>query len=410
MTDVAVVGAGVAGLSAAAALRAAGLEVALLEARDRIGGRAWTERPALLGGAPFDHGASWLHVAERNPLAHLARERGEALIDSDARRQRRIYVGSRPATPGEIGAYDACWDRVEHLAPAEETTLARLLDPLAPDPWLATIETWEGPTIEAADADALSATDWHANQLDGGNLRLPGGIGDFVARHLATPATLGCPVGALHADGPGVVLDTARGTLRARAAIVTVSTGVLGRLRMALPPGVQDALHGLPMGLLSKVALRAAGPGRLGLPQDASVVRRVEARGAPAMSMIAWPDGQDHVIGFMGGRTAWDRRRPGDAEAFARDLLADLFGTEGRGFAPGAVCTGWGDDPYALGSYAYARPGCVGARATMAASCIAGRIRFAGEAYRTDGLAGTVAGAWLSGQDAAARTLAALRP
>lgn len=410
MTDVAVVGAGVAGLSAARALRAAGLDVALLEARDRIGGRAWTDRPPALGGAPFDHGASWLHVADRNPLATLARDAGETLIDSDAHRNRRVFVGQRPATAAEEAAFDACWEHVEALRPTAECSLARLLDPLAADPWLPTVETWEGAIIEAADAVELSALDWHLNQLDGANLRLPGGVGDLVARHLATPATLSCPVGAIDTSGPGVRLETPRGTVRARACIVTVSTGVLARLPLRLPAAVQDALHGLPMGLLSKVALRAAGPGRLGLPPNSSVQRRVESRGAPALSVFAWPDNHDHVIGFMGGSTAWDRLRPADAEAFLRAWLHDLFGAEADTFAPGAVCTAWGDDPWSGGSYAYARPGHAAARGAMAEACIDDRLWFAGEAYRTDGLAGTVAGAWLSGQDAAAKVLASFRP
>ena len=408
MTDVVVVGAGVAGLSAAAALRAAGLDVALLEARGRIGGRAYTERPAQLGGAPFDHGASWLHVAERNPLADLARAQGEALIDSDAHRQRRVFVGNRPATADEVDAFDRCWERVDRLVPADDTSLARVLDPLVADPWLATVETWESSIIEAADADALSAFDWHANQLDGTNLRLPGGVGDFVARRLRTEATLNCPVRRIDSRGRGVAVDTDRGTLHARACVVTVSTGVLGTLRMALPPAVQDALHGLPMGLLSKVALQMDGPERLGMPVNASITRRVEARGAPAMSVFAWPDGHGHIVAFMGGRTAWDRLDPADAEAFAREWLAGVFGSACRGFAPGAVVTGWGNDPFALGAYAYARPGHAGARGAMAEACVDGHVWFAGEAYRTDGLAGTVAGAWLSGQDAANKVVISL--
>jgi monoamine oxidase len=94
---VVVVGAGVAGLSAARRLAEHGVPVRLLEAADRVGGRAWTTRPDILGGAPFDHGATWLHAARRNPLVDLAQPE-DALRDSDAARTERLFVEGRPAT------------------------------------------------------------------------------------------------------------------------------------------------------------------------------------------------------------------------------------------------------------------------------------------------------------------------
>lgn len=73
-TDVVVIGAGAAGLAAARSLRRAGRRVIVLEARTRIGGRAFTDRTAL--GAPFDRGAHWLHSAEDNPFLAEARRLG----------------------------------------------------------------------------------------------------------------------------------------------------------------------------------------------------------------------------------------------------------------------------------------------------------------------------------------------
>ena len=73
---------------------------------------------------------------------------------------------------------------------------------------------------------------------------------------------------------------------------------------------------------------------------------------------------------------------------------------------PGAVVTGWGTDPLSLGAYAYARPGCADLRGALAQPLADGALAFAGEAWRTDGLAGTVAGAWLSGRDAAEAVMA----
>ncbi|HVB67920.1 MAG TPA: FAD-dependent oxidoreductase, partial [Acetobacteraceae bacterium] len=70
--DVVVIGAGLAGLGAAAALRQAGARAVVLEAAGRIGGRAHTVHAPELGGAWFDLGAIWFHNAEQNPLVPLA--------------------------------------------------------------------------------------------------------------------------------------------------------------------------------------------------------------------------------------------------------------------------------------------------------------------------------------------------
>ena len=91
--EIVIVGAGVAGLSAASRLRSLGARVALIEASNRIGGRAWTTRPATLGRQPFDHGAVWLHAADRNPLVALAERASVPLVDADRVRNGRTRVG-----------------------------------------------------------------------------------------------------------------------------------------------------------------------------------------------------------------------------------------------------------------------------------------------------------------------------
>src|SRR4051812_40905172 len=80
--DVVVIGAGLAGLGAATALRDLGRTCVILEASGRVGGRAWTTHPAELGGVWFDMGAVWLHDAEHNPLASIGRAAGDKLLRS----------------------------------------------------------------------------------------------------------------------------------------------------------------------------------------------------------------------------------------------------------------------------------------------------------------------------------------
>jgi monoamine oxidase len=414
--DVVVVGAGVAGLAAAASLRRAGARCLVLEAGMRVGGRAFTDHPAALGGAAFDHGASWLHAAERNPLVPLAQAAGIALGDTRGDWTRRVVIDGRPASGDEIAAYLDMRERFEATAGARaeagpDTSVDAAMAPLRGDPWLATVATWEASLIAAADPRDLSVQDWHLNELSGGNLRVGGGLGAMVTQVLAPMAgavRLHAPVRRIAWDRPGGAVEVAGdfGTLRARAVIVTVSTGVLRAGGITFAPALPDdrraALDGLPMGLLSKVALAWHGPDRLGMAPGTSLFRRLDDPAERAIFFSVWPLGQDHVVGFFGGRAAWALAAEGAAatEACARAELARLLDARTvEGFGP-AVVTNWGTDPAFLGAYAYARPGCLAARAAMDAP-VAERLWFAGEAWCMDGLAGTVGGAFLSGTRAA---------
>ena len=238
-TDVLIIGAGLAGLGAAAALRDAGRRSIVLEASGRAGGRAWTAYPAALGGVWFDMGAVWFHDAEHNPLAAIAQAAGDPVIRSDELRQTRMFIGDRLATQAELADYDAASSRYEAmaervLAAGADVPLAEIARRLRDDPWARTIEAWEGPVICAADAERFSARDWHRNALNGSNLVPDGGIGAFVLRRLTAGLDIrrDTPVTRVRWGGPGgrVSVETARGALSAGACIVTVSTGVLERI------------------------------------------------------------------------------------------------------------------------------------------------------------------------------------
>ena len=411
--DVVVVGAGAAGLAAAALLREAGLTVALIERGTRIGGRAFTDRPAALGGQTFDHGPQWLHAADRNPLIPLARAHGIAVHPDTPWDDRSLAMDppGRPASGDAHAAAEARWRQaVKRRLDGPDTSLAEAARAVADDPWMPTIEAWEGAIIAAGDADALSLHDWHANALEGGNYVAPGGLGSLVAACLDPGeggVDLGVRVTGVSAEPGGVRVTTERGTLRAGAALVTVSTGVLRAEAIAfspaLPNDVLAALDGLPMGLLSKIALRAAGAERLGLRPATGMFRRLETRGAAFLSTIFWADDSDLAVGFVGGRAAWQLAGcPDAAAAFMLDELAATLGHDVRRvFAPAFLATRWGEDPAFLGAYAYATPGNAGARAVLGRPLWDGRLMFAGEACATDGLAGTVAGAYLGGRHAA---------
>lgn len=416
MLDVAIVGAGAAGIAAARRCGELGLTCLVLEAGTRPGGRAYTESESL--GSPFDHGASWVHVAEHNPLTPFAAALGFTRHDGPRRQREFLLVGDRRATSGERRAHDAACDAWEAAAearaaiPGPDISIAAAVP--HEGPWAATASHWLGSIICGVEPERNSLRDYIDTGLDGENPQLAEGFGTLVA-WLAEgmPIRLRAPVHRIRA-GTAITVETATGPIEARACIVTVSTGVLAAGHIAfepgLPPAITAAIVGLPMALLSKIAFRG-GTG-LGLPPFARLGRQVEGPQDRPMSWMIAPFGHDQAIGFIGGEMAWDlaRQGPTAAEAAARADLARFFGAEAvaRAFPEPAVVTDWGENPLFLGAYTYARPGQAGARRVLAEAALAdGRLRFAGEACHTR-YAGTVGGAWASGTAVAEATAATL--
>ncbi|MCU0889195.1 MAG: FAD-dependent oxidoreductase [Rubritepida sp.] len=400
-SEVAIVGAGVAGIAAARALAEAGRSCVVLEAKERVGGRA---HACTTLGAVLDHGATWLHQADDNPLTRFVGPH----IDHDTVRERHLHLGERFATPAEVARYWRAHAAFEDAIAAAPFVPDRSVAEAAPQggPWDATIAHWLGSQINAAELTRISLEDYVKTDLDGPNLLPREGVGGLVARLAeGLPIRLGHPVTRLDWSGPGVVLEGPWGRLGAACAIVTVSTGVLAAggiaFTPALPAATQAAIAGLPMGLLTKFAFR--------LTRDVGIApfhtaRRAVGPAAPhPMSWVFRPFGEPLVFGFVGGARAWALAAEGAAatEAAARADFAAMFGDDGALGA--ALVTDWGTDPCFRGSYTHARPGHHAARAALAAPLGNGRLLLAGEACHSR-FAGTVAGAWLSGAAAAGLT------
>lgn len=406
--DVLVIGAGCAGIAAARELAARGRTCVVLEAGARVGGRAFTESASL--GLPFDHGASWLHQADDNPLAPLARALGLPLLDHDTLRDRRLFARGRFATAADraefAAAEDAFWTAID--AAARDGAPDRPADRAAPrgGRWDATIAHWEGAQICAAELHRMSLHDLAATALDGPNLILREGIGGLVARLAeGLPVRLGARVDRLHWGARGVVAEGAFGGLAARAAIVTASNGVLAAGGIGfdppLPEATQAAIHDLPMGLLTKVAFRADHPDAPDLPPFASLRRAVEAPDDRPMSFLSRLFHDPLLVGFCGGERAWEMLHDAPAlEAAARDEIAGIFGARAAAALGRATVTRWGEDPLFRGAYTHAVPGAQAARRVLGTPLADGRLGFAGEATHPR-FAATVAGAWLSGTQAA---------
>jgi monoamine oxidase len=264
--DVVIVGAGCAGLGAARRLRAAGATFTVVEAMNRIGGRAWTTVDDF--GVPFDIGCAWLHAADRNPFYPEAQAAGWTLQHHDMGLD-HLWFGKRKATAAEMADEKRAEAELAACIARHKGGSDRLSTVVEACHALRVSATFAGPMDFGADDDEISVTDFRsAADLDP-NYLTKEGYGALIHRWGAdVPVQLSTPVRRIRWDGPGVAVETDRGTLRARAAIVTVSTGVLAFEDIAFTPDLPDvhleAIFDLPMGLLTKVPLHIVGT-RLGL-------------------------------------------------------------------------------------------------------------------------------------------------
>jgi monoamine oxidase len=381
--DVVIIGAGSAGLQAAKRLGELGKSVVVIEARGRIGGRAYTDITTF--GVPLDFGCAWLHKADDNPYTPLARQWGYTLREHDASPE-ALYFGDRQmpaATRDELARVEkklaARMGKTGKRKDIAASTLVRrggiLEEALA---------TFHGPMSSAVDLDELSVMDYLNIGTDvAPNLLVKEGYGQLVAQFgKDIPVSLRTPARRIRYDGKGVEVETSEGTLRAKACIVTSSTGVLAaekiRFDPVLPLWKEEAIHGLPMGLLAKIPLQFTKP-EFWQEAFADVLR--ENPGKRDIYFLCWPFQFNLLVGFVGGDFAWELSAAGEAEAidFARNALRRMAGADAdRYFVKGAF-TQWAGDPWALGAYAAATPGNAKAREGLRRP-VADRVFFAGEA------------------------------
>ena len=406
--DVIIVGAGAAGLAAAKTCRERGLTFKLLEAMDRIGGRAHTSSQHF--GIPFDIGCAWIHAADRNPFFPEAQAASWTLHHHDMALD-HLWFGKRQATGAELEEMNRA-DAT--LAEALETWTGdddRLSAVTGRAHAMRAVATYSGPMDFGQDLDEISVEDFKRAACLDPNYFTKEGFGALVARWGSdVPVELSTPVTKIRHDGPWIVVESPRGTIRARHIIITVSTGVLAfgniEFEPELPPAYQQAFFDLPMGMLTKIPLEIKS-GRHGLNPFEDIL--IERPARHDIYFLAFPFDLDLMVGFVGGDFAWEMSVAGEAAArdFAIDRLAGILGNEVRHHIGRSMMTNWGAEPSVRGAYAAARPGKAGARDILAEP-LDRRIWFAGEAL-AGSLIQTCGGARLSGH-AVAERIATGRP
>ncbi len=407
--DIIIVGAGAAGIAAARRVAAAGQRFALLEAADHIGGRCVTDTETF--GVPFDLGAHWLYTPASDPLAKLAGGTGLDLYA--APRGQKLRVGPRAAREGELEDFLAALVRsnraIREAARGKADAAAARALPSNLRDWRQTVEFVLGPFHSSKDLTQISALDFSRSAERELADFCRRGLGTLLAKLAAgLPVQRSRPVRSIEWLKT-LQVETDKDLLRARAVIVTASTGVLasGKIKFVpeLPDRWRNAFAALSLGSYDHIGLELLG-NPFGLQADDLVFEKSSSNRTAAL--LARVSGTDlHVVSVGGafGRELSAQGRDAMA-AFAVEWLASIFGTDIKNKVGRSRATRWDAEPWILGASSAASPGNQDARRALTAP-LRERVWFAGEAAH-ETLYGTVGGAWESGARAAEAALRAI--
>jgi monoamine oxidase len=431
--DVVVIGAGAAGLAAARRLAERSLQVVVMEARDRVGGRVWTQEAGTAGpaelGAEFIHGRAGvtmrlLREAELQSAAigdqswvcdeggGLRRENVDFATSAGALLEKAAFLTHDES----VERYLQRFDGVEAMGAAVATARAFVEGFEAADPAIASVR---------AIADELqSGTDFTSSRPVGGYAPMFAYLHAAVMKAGAQIRLDACVRNVAWRRGEVRVEYVDREqtphAVRARAAIVTLPAGVLRTrgeggavsFEPALPAAKRTALEHIDMGCVVRVVLafrtafwEHACDGRY---RDGAFFR------CPGKEFMAYwtqlPRRGRSIVAWAGGPHAAALRGVSQSELVerARDGFAALFeaGELGRREFEWGGMHDWESDPFARGAYSYVTAGGADARAILATP-LDDALFFAGEATSLDGQGGTVNGALESGERAAGEVVAA---
>jgi monoamine oxidase len=431
-TEVLIIGAGAAGLAAASALAGSGRRVLVLEARDRIGGRIWTQQLPDLA-APVEYGAEFIHGHAQATMAilrkgvkavvesvdtHFRLRDGELAVRNDLFHEvQRALCASRDLEQKDL-SFDTFLEQTQGLS-AEARQYARMM-----------AEGFDAADTQQASARAIVA-EWTAGMMDDDapQARPQGGYDALLAT--LAGALRGAEV-ALRLQSIVRLVRWSKGSVevegtfigapfraRARCAIITLPLGVLQQSPDAaegvrFSPALTEkraALQGLASGPVIKLMLRF---GRAfwdelqgGRYRNATFFHAPEADFPTFWTQL--PLRAPLLVAWAGGPKAARLSCEPPQELVAR-ALSTLRAMFGAGCQPeealeGSYYHNWQRDPFARGAYSYVTVGAMQARHLLAAPLEA-TLFFAGEATDTEGETATVTGALQSGIRAAREALA----
>ncbi len=414
--DVVIIGAGIAGITAAKDLEKAGISFIVVEARDRIGGRAYTETSTF--GVPYDHGCAWVHSADKNPLTKLIKRAGYETLD-EGKSQPWMYYGGEEISDTEYQRAEAAIERLEKrvdnydVEDYDDKSARALSKPK--NKWDDLAHLIMGEYEAGIGTNKLSTQDFQTQIGTGKELLVPNGMAAGIFKALGpVPVKLNTNVRKIKWGGKNVIVETNNGNLTAKAVIITVPTEIIAdgtiKFAPALPSWKMSAFHDCPMGVLDKIALQFHPSFNDFLNEGNTTTAYINHQGVWQDHLLR-PFGQPIDIAFTGGQQSLDLALEANPQQAAIDYalsaLVDVFGSEIRPKFQKGHFTNWSADPLARGAYSYAKVGKHKSRRKIAKP-ISNRLFFAGEVC-VPKWATQATAAYISGQNAAKQAIGTVK-
>lgn len=423
--NILIIGAGLAGLAAAKKLQENNYQVTILEARDRIGGRVWTN--VSLGGA-IDLGAFLFHGVIGNPLYDIATNLKMKLIPLDF--FSKHFGNNRASIPidklkemyqqftdllQQAGRYARAQKKDLTLFDAMKAVFNSQQYPDLNDEYYPWIE--QGFTLYTGiDPFYLSASHWVEDEtpLQGAHTVVVSGyqkIVDFLAKDLSIK--LKTEVKSIDYQQKEIKVKTINETFSADAVLITMPLGVLKKGTVTFnPPLGQEklqAIHQLDMAVLDKIVLKFPD---VFWPKNVALLTSLtkDIRQISYFNNFYAYIKQPILVGMVGGVVAKGDEQLDDT-SLKQQMMVTLRNMYGNAIPAPTDCivTRWNNDPFSLGSYSYIPVGATGKDYDVLSMQIENKLFFAGEATSRQ-FPGTTHGAYLSGLREAEKILSVAFP
>jgi len=423
--DVVVIGAGAAGLSATSELLKKSKSVTCIEATNKIGGRCYTDNSIF--DLPCDLGAHWLHSLSSNQIAEYGKKYKEDFEIYKIEEKFLVYDGKMQADGNDLFAIiDKLKILKERFSNPElnknfiDVPFSELIpNEIKQHEWYHTAHQAIGACLEGVDFNNFTTADAYLNFKHNGHGDgfVKEGYGTLLAHYRKNiPVSLNTIVNEINWSGPILKIETNRGTIKAKACIITASTGVLNsgliNFKPLLPLEKYEAFAGITLGSYNHIVLQFKEEfyRHFNIQKDEYFFSKIN-------SLSSFPKGcfgtlklhNSNLSYFdVGGNFALELEKEGEKASidFVLNTLRSSFGNTIDKYLIKAHATLWGRNKFFLGSYSSAEPGKAHLRNSLKSS-VAEKIFFAGEAISSN--YATVHGADLSGKDTALKVIEVLK-